>query len=224
MAPSSPGSQSASRSAPGSPPVSGRSDEDPPGTPRTPRQTASKARGPRPASRPKTGSSAGRSSGSGRAGDGRGNVESVKDAVTGGAQSAGDALGSAGSAVGSVAQKAKTPALAGAAAVAGLAGGFALASRGRGPRRVMGVPIPGTRKPLVQVKGPIVKLKRPGGAGVGSTSRDLMKAAGEIGNAGRQVGELVTEVQGVRAELAQSRRSTVATLLDAVLSRRGQDG
>jgi hypothetical protein len=224
MAPNTPGSRSASRSAPGSPPISGRSDDDPAGTPRTPKQTASKARGPGPASRPKPGSSAGRGSGSGRPGDGRGNVESVKDAVTGGAQSAGDALGSAGSAVGSAAQKAKTPALAGAAAVAGLAGGLALASRAGGPRRVMGVPIPGTRKPLVQVKGPIVKLKRPRGAGAKGASRDLVKAAGEIGNAGRQVGELVTEVQGVRAELARSRRSTFSSLLQAVLSRRGRDG
>jgi hypothetical protein len=138
--------------------------------------------------------------------------------VAGGVQSTGNALGSAGNRLGTAAQKARGPALAGGAALAGLAGGLVLASRGGGPRRVMGVPIPGTRKPLLRIKGPALTIKNPRAKG---TTKDLLRVAGEVGSAGRQVGELVTEVQRVRGELDRGRRrSPVEVVLEGLTSRR----
>jgi hypothetical protein len=115
----------------------------------------------------------------------------------------------AGSAIGSVAQKAKGPALAGGAALAGLAGGLAIAGRNR-PRRVLGVPIPGTARSLVNVKAP--RQRR---------GKDLLKAAGEVGSAGRQVGELAKEVRLVREQMTNGsrRRSPVEVLLDGLTAR-----
>jgi hypothetical protein len=174
------------------------------------RSSASARRKPASSARPR--------SSSGRSSDGGGRLDSVKDALGSGVQSTGDALGSAGSSLGTAAQKAKGPALAGGAALAGLAGGLVLASRGGGPRRVMGVAIPGTRKPLLKIKGPAVTIKNPRAKGA---SKDLLRAAGEIGSAGRQVGELVTEVQRVRGELNHGRRrSPVEVVLQGLTSRR----
>jgi hypothetical protein len=128
--------------------------------------------------------------------DGRGTLDAVKE----------DAPG----ALGTVAQKAKAPAVAGGAALAGLAGGLALASLGR-RRRVMGIPIPGTRQPLIQLRRPRRQ----------KASRQLLHAAKEIGSAGRQVGELTTEVQQVRGELDRGRRrSPIEVVLDGLTSRR----
>jgi hypothetical protein len=168
-----------------------------------------------------------------RSSNGKGAVESVKDTVGGGAKSAKDAVKdtvgggaksakesitngvqSTGDAVTTAAKKAKGPALAGGAALAGLAGGLAIASRAGGPRRVLGVPVPGTRRSLVKINTPRRVKAR-------STSKDLLKAAGEVGSAGRQVGELVTEVQRVRTELDRGRRrSPVEVVLEGLTSRR----
>jgi len=129
-------------------------------------------------------------------------AQSARETVTSGAQSAGHAIGSAAS-------KAKGPALAGGAAIAGLVGGMTIASRGR--RRVFGVPVPGTRRPLIQVKRP---------ARV-NTTRDLMKAAGHMGNAGRQMAELASEVRLAREQMGNGRRrSPVEVVLDGLTSRR----
>jgi hypothetical protein len=145
-------------------------------------------------------------------------VESVKDTVGGGAKSTKDSLTSGvqstGDAVTTVAKKAKGPALAGAAALAGLAGGLAIASRAGGPRRVLGVPVPGTRRSLIKINTPR-RVKARG------ASKDLLKAAGEVGSAGRRVGELVTELQRVRAELDRGhQRSPVEVVLEGLTSRR----
>jgi hypothetical protein len=153
-----------------------------------------------------------------RSSNGKGAVESVKDTVGGGAKSARDSITngvqSTGDAVSTAAKKAKGPALAGGAALAGLAGGLAIASRAGGPRRVLGVPVPGTRRPLVKINTP--RRVKARGAG-----KDLLKAAGEVGSAGRQVGELVTEVRRVRTELDRGRRrSPVEVVLEGLTSRR----
>jgi hypothetical protein len=115
----------------------------------------------------------------------------------------------AGGTLGSVAQKAKGPALAGGAALAGLAGGLAIAGR-NGPRRVLGVPLPGTTRPLVSVKAP---RRRRG--------KDLLKAAGEVGSAGRQVGELAREMRLVREQMSNGnrKRSPVEVVLDGLTAR-----
>jgi hypothetical protein len=153
-----------------------------------------------------------------------GPVDDVKQAVTSGAQSTKDTLTSAGKtaagagktaagAVGGAAQKAKGPAMAGGAALAGLAGGLVLATRG-GRRRVLGVPMPGTRRPLVKVKVPR-RTRVPG--------KGLLKAAGEVGSAGRQVGELASEVRLVREQMdSRRRRSPVEVVLEGLTSRRSR--
>ena len=106
---------------------------------------------------------------------------------------------SAGSGIGGAAQKAKGPALAGGAALAGLAGGLVIAGR-RGPRRVLGVPIPGTRRPLLEIK------QRNHG-------KELIKAASELG-------ELASEVRLAREEIgATRRRSPVEVVLDGLTRR-----
>jgi hypothetical protein len=158
-----------------------------------------------------------------------GPVDNVKQAVSSGAQSTKDTLATAGkstkdtlatasktaaSAVGGAAQKAKGPAMAGGAALAGLAGGVVLATRG-GPRRVLGVPVPGTRRPLVKVKRP----RRTRVAG-----KDLLKAAGDVGSAGRQVGQLANEMRLVREQMdSRRRRSPVEVVLEGLTSRRPRD-
>jgi hypothetical protein len=140
----------------------------------------------------------------------------VKQSVTSGAQSALDTVANgaktAGGALGSAAQKAKGPALAGGAALAGLAGGLVIAGR-NGPRRVLGVPVPGTARPLVKVKAP----RRARG-------KDLLKAAGEVGSAGRHVGELASEVRRVREQMntTNRRRSPVEVVLEGLTSRGGR--
>jgi hypothetical protein len=155
-----------------------------------------------------------------RPSDGKGAVGSVKEAVGSGARSAKDTVTegvqTTGGAVSTAARKVKGPAVAGGAALAGLAGGLAIASRANGPRKLLGVPVPGTRRPLVKVTTP--RRVRAKGA-----SRDIRKAATEVGSAGRQVGDLVTEVRRVRTELERGhRRSPLEIVLEGLTSRRVQ--
>jgi hypothetical protein len=143
-------------------------------------------------------------------------AQSTKDTVAGGAHNTKDTLASsaktAGNAVGGAAQKARGPALAGGAALIGLAGGLAIARGGR--RRVLGVPVPGSRRPLVKVAVPRGTRARVRG-------KDLIKAAGEVGSAGRQVGELAGEVRMVREQLdTKRRRSPIEVVLQGLTARR----
>jgi hypothetical protein len=125
-----------------------------------------------------------------------GPVASARETVVGGAQNAGHAVGSAANA-------AKVPAVAGGAALAGLVGGMAIARGGR--RRVLGVPVPGTRRPLVKINGR------------GSGTKQLMKT-------GRQMAELAVEVRQARQQLAtERRRSPIEVVLEGLTSRRARD-
>jgi hypothetical protein len=142
-----------------------------------------------------------------------GAVDDVRQAVTSGAQSTKDTVvngaKTAGDALGTVAQKSVGPALAGGAALAGLAGGLAIAGRS-GPKRVLGVPVPGTRRSLVKLTIP----RR-------AVTKDLLKAAAQVGSAGRQVGELATEVRLVRENMeSPRRRSPVEVVLDSLTARK----
>jgi hypothetical protein len=156
-------------------------------------RTASRTRRP-PSSRASSGAARKVSSG----------AQSTRGTVANSAQSAGHAIGTAAS-------KAKGPAIAGGAAIAGLVGGMTIASR-RGRRRVLGVPVPGAQRPLLKVKRP---------ARV-NTTRNLMKAAGHMGNAGRQMAELATEVRLAREQMGANgrRRSPVEVVLDGLTARR----
>jgi hypothetical protein len=151
--------------------------------------------------------SSSRSRSSSRGGSNGGPVASARDSVVDGAQTAGRAVGGAasdaGRVVGSAANAAKVPAVAGGAALAGLVGGMALARGGR--RRVLGVPVPGTRRPLVKINGR------------GSGTKQLMKT-------GRQMAELAVEVRQARQQLAtDSKRSPIEVVLDGLTARRGRD-
>jgi hypothetical protein len=126
----------------------------------------------------------------------KGAVASARETVAGGAQNAGHAVGSAANA-------AKVPAVAGGAALAGLVGGMAIARGGR--RRVLGVPVPGTRRPLVKINGR------------GSGTKQLMKT-------GRQMAELAVEVRQALQQLATDRRrSPIEVVLEGLTSRRARD-
>ena len=130
-------------------------------------------------------------------------VDAVRGTVASGAQS-----------IGGAASKAKGPALTGGAAIAGLVGGMAIAARG-GRRRVLGIPVPGTRRPLVQIKTP----RR------NHVAKDVVGAARTMGKAGGQVAELATEVRLARQQLDSTRRrSPIEVVLDGLTARRGRSG
>ena len=110
--------------------------------------------------------------------------------------------GSVKDAVGTAAGKAKVPALAAGAAAAGLAGGVALGQRLLPQRKVLGVPLP--RRSRVQ-----------------KASRQLAKAAGEVGSAGRNVSELTAEVRRMREQVEQGNgRSPIEVVLSGLTRRR----
>ncbi len=111
----------------------------------------------------------------------------------------------AGQTVGKAASKAKTPLLAGGAALAGAAGGMAIeAMRARRshPRRVLGIKVPRGKRMRVR-------------------SRDVVKTAKEVGTLGQQVGELATELRHAReAGGSDKHRSPVEVVLDGLTARR----
>jgi hypothetical protein len=109
----------------------------------------------------------------------------------------------AGKTVGKAASKAKTPLLAGGAALAGAAGGMALnAMRSRHSHKVLGVKMPQPKR---------VKVR----------SRDVARAAKEVGSFGQHVGELATELRHAREESGNGKhRSPVEVVLDGLTSRR----
>jgi hypothetical protein len=93
-----------------------------------------------------------------------------------------------------------------------MVGGMAIAARG-GRRRVLGIPVPGTRRPLVQVKAP----KRKG------LAKDVVKAAGTMSKAGGHAAELASEVRLAREQLdSRRRRSPIEVVLEGLTSRRGR--
>jgi hypothetical protein len=141
-------------------------------------------------------------------------VEAVRQTVSSGAQTVSSGAQQTGHAIGDAASKAKGPALAGGAALAGMVGGMAIASRA-GRRRVLGIPVPGTRRPLVKINSP----RRT------HVAKDVVKAAGKMGKAGGQMAELASEVRMAREQLDRPRRrSPVEVVLEGLTSRRGRAG
>lgn len=109
----------------------------------------------------------------------------------------------AGRAVGSAASKAKVPLVAGGAALAGAAGGLALGTRQARRHKGMGIAIP--RRPRVKVN-----------------SRDLARAAKEVGGFGTKMGHLATELQHVREANGDKHRSPVEVVLEGLTARRSR--
>lgn len=125
--------------------------------------------------------------------NGTARVDAARNAVEETAKHAGHSVGDAASSVGRVASKAKTPLLAGSAAVAGVAGGIALGRNSKGrPRR------------------PKVKID----------SHDLAKAAKEVGQFGIDVGQLAAELRRNReAAHGSKKRSPIEVVLEGLTSR-----
>jgi hypothetical protein len=100
-----------------------------------------------------------------------------------------------------IVSKAKMPLVAGGAALAGAAGGLALGARQARRHKVMGM-MP--RRPQVKVR-----------------SRDVAKAAKEVGSFGAQVGHLASELQHAREANGNKRhRSPVEVVLQGLTARR----
>jgi hypothetical protein len=144
--------------------------------------------------------SRGSSNGAGRSNGSTGKsspVEAVRHAV---GEAGGKAKG-AGKTVGKAASKAKVPLVAGGAAIAGAAGGMALATSKRG--RKNGLTKAMSRRPKVKID-----------------SKDVAKAAKEVGNFSAQVGQLADELQRARKSGDGKHRSPVEVVLQGLTARR----
>jgi hypothetical protein len=129
-------------------------------------------------------------------GNGVGRVESARKAVESTAKQAGNSVSDAGHSVGKAAGKAKAPLLASGAALAGIAGGIAIGTRGA--RQVKGM-----RRPRVKID-----------------SHDLARAAKDVGQFGMDVGQLASELRRNREQAhGAKRRSPVEVVLDGLTHR-----
>lgn len=133
--------------------------------------------------------------------NGRTRVKAARKAVESTAKDAGKTVGKAAS-------KAKTPLLAGSAALAGAAGGMALEamrSRHSHSHKLLGVKMPQPKR---------VKLR----------SRDVARAAKEVGSFSQNVGELAVELRRAREAngngSGSKHRSPVEVVLDGLTARR----
>jgi len=107
----------------------------------------------------------------------------------------------AGKTVGKAASKAKVPLMTGGAAIAGAAGGLALASSKQGKKS--GITKAMMRRPKVKID-----------------SGDVAKAAKEVGNFSAQVGQLADELQRARKSADGKHRSPVEVVLQGLTARR----
>lgn len=140
------------------------------------------------------------SNGAGTAKNGVTPAKRARKAVESTAKQAGSVVSDAGHGVGKAARKARTPLIAGGAAVAGAAGGLALGTRA-------------TRRSKV--------LRRPKGK---IRSRDLARAARDVGQFGMDVGQLAGELRKNReAANGAEHRSPVEVVLDGLTHRRRGD-
>ena len=102
--------------------------------------------------------------------------------------------------IGKVASKAKMPLVAGGAAIAGAAGGLALAASKQSRKSKLGSVL--THKPRIKLD-----------------SKDVARAAKEVGNFSAQMGELATELQRARESGNGKRRSPVEVVLQGLTAR-----
>ena len=108
-----------------------------------------------------------------------------------------------GNGLADVAKRAKTPALAAGAGLAGLAGGLALAKRT-------------TRKRIFGVR-------MPNGGAAHAVSRNLAQAAENVGSFGEGMGSLAAEIRRVREGVAlagEHKRSPIEVVLQGLTRRR----
>lgn len=160
--------------------------------PSTKRSQSRKKRSPAP----KTQARPSRSS-AGRGSNGKARVDAARQAVESSTKEAGHAMSK-------VTSNAKTPLLAGGAALAGAASGLAIGavrSRRSHSHKVLGLKMP---------QGKRVKIR----------SRDVAKAAREVGTLSQHVSELATELRRARENSdGGQRRSPVEVVLDGLTAR-----
>lgn len=137
------------------------------------------------------------------AGNGAPRAETARRAVEGTAKQAGHSVGEAGRSVGRAARRAKTPLIASGAAVAGAAGGIALGARQARHSKMNG---------LARRSRPKVKVN----------SRDIARAAKDVGEFGVQVGQLASELRRTREEAHGSRRRSPIEVVLQGLTTRGR--
>jgi X-X-X-Leu-X-X-Gly heptad repeat protein len=115
---------------------------------------------------------------------------------------------SAGKTVGKVASKAKVPLVAGGAAVAGAAGGMALAASKKGRKGGIGKALANGSKAMP--RRPKVKVK----------SKDVAKAAKGVGNFSAQVAEIADGIDTAASGRNGRHRSPVEVVLQGLTARR----
>jgi hypothetical protein len=144
----------------------------------------------------KTQAHSSRSSGN-RGSNGKARVGAARHAIESSAKEAGQA-------VSKVASNAKTPLLASGAALAGAAGGLAI----------------GTMRSRQSHSHKVLGLKMPQGKRVKFKSRDVARAAREVGALSQHVAELATELRHARENTNEGkRRSPVEVVLDGLTAR-----
>lgn len=106
-----------------------------------------------------------------------------------------------GKAISTVAGKVKGPALAGGAALAGLAGGMALQSKRDSGRKVLGMRL---------------------GSGAGKAGKNLADAGQNIGRVSENLGEFAAEMRRMREAIdtGAKHRSPIEVVLQALTARR----
>ena len=127
------------------------------------------------------------------------NVEAVKHAVG----DIGDKAKGAGKTVGKAASKAKVPLVAGGAAIAGAAGGMALAATKKGRKSGLGKAM--ARRPKVKVK---------------VDSKDIAKAAKGVGTLSAQVNEIAGGLESAAGGRNGKHRSPIEVVLQGLTARR----
>lgn len=125
------------------------------------------------------------------------NVDAVRHAV----EDVGGKAKSAGKTVGKAASKAKVPLVAGGAALAGAAGGMALAASKKGRKSGLGKAV--ARRPKIKVD-----------------SKDVAKAAKGVGNFSAQVSEIAGGLESAASGKNGRHRSPVEVVLQGLTARR----
>lgn len=125
------------------------------------------------------------------------NVEAVRHVVG----DAGDKAKSAGKSVGKAASKAKVPLVAGGAAIAGAAGGMALAASKKSRKSGLGKAI--SRRPKIKVD-----------------SKDVAKAARGVGSFSAQVSEIAGGLETAASGRNGKHRSPIEVVLQGLTARR----
>jgi hypothetical protein len=151
--------------------------------------------------KPKASNGASRSNGSSSK---HSNVDAVRNAVG----DVGDRAKGAGKTVGKAASKAKVPLVAGGAAIAGAAGGMALAASKKGRKGGLGKALASGSKAIP--RKPKIKV----------SSKDVAKAAKGIGDFSAQVSEIAAGVDSAASGRNGKHRSPVEVVLQGLTARR----